>query len=148
MSREIAISALPTKSTEPGDTDIIVIVADGVTYKIAWSVFMGSVVDTLTNGTARFGGANPTTIYTDQQTVTATATALTSQALINGVVITAATTNAGNVFVGGSGVTTTDTGSGSGYKLQPGQSISFGVTNCSAIYIIGTAADIVYVAGN
>jgi hypothetical protein len=93
-------------------------------------------------------GSNPATIYADQQVVTASAVALTAQALVNGLVITAKSTNAGNVFVGGATVTTTDDGSGNGYRLLPGQSINYGVTNASAIYIIGTLNDVVYVAGN
>ena len=92
--------------------------------------------------------ANPAAIYTDQQAVTASAVALTSQALTNGLVIKAKDTNAGNVFVGGATVNTTDDGSGNGYRLKPGESIAFGVTNANAIYIIGTASDVVYVAGN
>jgi len=93
--------------------------------------------------------ANPATIYTDQQAVTASAVALTAQALVNGIVITAKSTNTGNVFIGfDNTVTTTDDGSGKGYRLLPGQSISFGVTNASAIFIIGTASDVIYVAGN
>lgn len=91
---------------------------------------------------------NPATIYTDQQVVTASAVALTAQALVNGIVITAKTTNTGNVFVGGATVNTTDDGTGNGYRLVPGQSASFGVSNANAIYIIGTLNDVVYVEGN
>ncbi len=91
---------------------------------------------------------NPGRIYTTQQVVTASAAALPDRILANGFVLTAATTNTGNVFAGGSGVTTTNDGTGNGYCLVPGQSISFGVTNANTVYVIGTANDIVYVAGN
>jgi hypothetical protein len=91
---------------------------------------------------------NPATIYTDQQAVTASAVALTAQSLANGVVLTAKSTNTGPIFIGGASVTTTDDGSGTGYKLLAGQSISFGVTNTNVIYIIGTASDVLYIAGN
>lgn len=99
---------------------------------------------------ASAASTTPATIYTDQQAVTATATQLTAQALVNGVVLTAKDTNAGNVFIGfDNTVTTTDDGTGKGYRLKPGQSSpGFGVTNASAIWIIGTANDVVYVAGN
>jgi len=80
--------------------------------------------------------------------VSGTAVALGSGALHNGVVITAKTTNAGNIFVGLSGVLTTDDGTGNGYRLLPGQSISFAVADLSAIYINGTAGDSIYFAGN
>lgn len=86
---------------------------------------------------------NPTTVYSAQQTVTASAVALAAQALVNGIVVKAKSTNAGTVYVGPSGVTT-----GTGYPLLAGEAISFGVTNASAVFIIGTASDVVYVAGN
>ena len=84
-----------------------------------------------------------TAIYSGQQTVTISAVALPSQALVNGIVITAPSGNTGTVYVGPAGVTT-----GNGYKLAPGSSISYAVTNVSAIYIIGTAADTVSFTGN
>jgi len=87
--------------------------------------------------------SNPTTIYSAQQTVTASATALTSQALSNGIVITAKSTNTGTTYVGPSSVTTSN-----GYALLPGQSISYGVTNANAVWIVGTASDVVFVTGN
>lgn len=93
--------------------------------------------------------SNPSSIYTDQQALTASAVALTARALVNGAVLTAKSTNAGNIFIGfDNTVTTADDGTGSGYRLLPGQSISFGVTNASAIWIIGTLNDVIYVAGN
>lgn len=92
--------------------------------------------------------ANPDTVYADQQVVSATATALTAQVLANGVIVKAKTTNAGSVFVGGAGVTTTNDGTGSGYALAPGEALNIPVTNASAVFIVGTAADIVYVIGN
>ena len=95
------------------------------------------------------GAQNPSTIYTDQQAVTATATPLTAQALVNGIVLTASPLNSISVLVGGSGVTATNDGTGNGYALAPGQSISFGVTNTSAVYVIAsTTGAFVSVAGN
>jgi len=92
--------------------------------------------------------ANPSTTYADQQVVTASAVALTAQALTNGISIQAKSTNTGKVFVGGSGVTATDDGTGNGFALPAGASISLPVSNANAVYIIGTLNDVVYVTGN
>jgi len=98
----------------------------------------------LNNSTNTIGYiSNPTTIYSAQQIVSASATALNSQALSNGIVITARSTNTGTTYVGPSSVTTSN-----GYALLPGQSISYGVTNANAVWIVGTASDVVYVTGN
>ena len=92
---------------------------------------------------------NPLAIYTGQQVVTATATALPDKVLANGVILTAASGNAAAVLVGyADTVTTAVNGSGIGYPLAAGASISFGTTNTKSIYIIGTANDVVYWAGN
>jgi hypothetical protein len=88
--------------------------------------------------------ANPVTISAGQQTLTASAAALPSQALTNGVVLTALATNNGTVYVGPSGVT-----SSTGYPLNAGQSVAYAVTNQSAIFIIGTnTTDKVAFTGN
>lgn len=119
------------------------------TFKLGDST--GTAFGTVSNPIFISGGtSNPATIYTDQQVVTASAVALTAQALSNGVVLTAKDTNTGNVFIGfDNTVTTADDGSGKGYRLKPGQSSpGFGVTNASAIFIIGTLNDVIYVAGN
>lgn len=100
-------------------------------------------------GSAANPNGNPATIYTDQQAVTATATALTAQAMVNGFVLTASPLNTISVLVGGATVTAANDGAGTGYPLAPGQSISFGVTNTSAVYVIAsTTGAFVSVAGN
>lgn len=99
-------------------------------------------------GSAANPNGNPSTIYADQQVVTASAAALTAQALVNGIAITAKSTNTGKVFVGGAAVTTTDDGTGNGYPLSAGQSVTLSVSNASAIYIVGTLNDIIYLVGN
>lgn len=91
------------------------------------------------------GSAAP---YADQQVVTASAVALSTQALQNGVTIKAKTTNAGKVFVGASGVTATDDGTGNGFALNPGDAVSLPVSTTAGIYVIGTLNDIVYVIGS
>jgi len=98
-----------------------------------------------TNGVVVNSTVNPATIYSAQQTVTTSAIALVSQALSNGLVITADLTNSAAIYVGPSGVTTS-----TGYKLQPGASISYGVTNANAIYIVSAASttDKIAVTGN
>lgn len=92
------------------------------------------------------GGASAP--YAGQQVVTASAVALATQALSNGVTIKAKTTNAGKVFVGGSGVTATDDGTGNGFALNPGDAISLPVSTTDGVFIIGTLNDIVYVIGS
>ncbi len=86
--------------------------------------------------------------YSDQQVVTASAVALTARALVNGLVLRAKSSNAGAVFVGAAGVTATDDGTGNGFSLPPGAAISLPVSNASAVFIIGTLNDVVYVTGN
>lgn len=87
-------------------------------------------------------------VYSDQQVVTASAVALTARALVNGLSLRAKSTNAGMVFVGPAGVTATDDGTGNGFALPPGAAISLPVSNASAVFIIGTLNDVVYVTGN
>lgn len=87
---------------------------------------------------------NPATIYSNQQTCTASAVALPSQALTNGVAIKALKTNTGTAYLGPSGVTTA-----TGFPILAGDSISYAVTNLSAVFLIcsGTT-DVVAFTGN
>jgi hypothetical protein len=94
------------------------------------------------------GSGGATTLYADQQLVTASAVALTTQALTNGVSIKAKSTNTGAVFVGAAGVTATDNGTGNGFSLRPGEAINLPITSTAGIFIIGTLNDVVYVIGN
>ena len=78
--------------------------------------------------------------------VTSTAVQLnngTSQVLINGIIISAPSTNVTAIAIGGSGVTNTGAGAGNGYLLTPGASISFAVTNTNTLWINGTANDFI-----
>jgi hypothetical protein len=88
------------------------------------------------------------TAFAFQQAVTASAVVLANRTCLNGFVIKAKATNSGKVFVGGSGVTTTDDGTGNGFALAAGESVSIGANSTSLFYIIGTASDVVYVMGN
>lgn len=80
--------------------------------------------------------------------VTGTAVQLGSNTLENGVIITAKSSNTGNIKVGGSGVTNTETGAGNGYILEPGASISVAASNTNVLYVNGTAGDIVSFLGS
>jgi hypothetical protein len=90
----------------------------------------------------------PAAITAGQKTVTASAASLGAAVLVNGVVVKAKSSNAGAVWVGGPSVTATDDGTGAGYRLMPGEAASFAVSNINAIYVIGTAGDVVYFEGN
>lgn len=94
-----------------------------------------------------------TSPFVGQAVIASTGTAVrlnsgTSQALTNGIIITAPATNVAPISVGGSGVNNTISGSGNGYLLSPGASISFAVGNTNDIYINGTSADYVSWAGS
>lgn len=97
---------------------------------------------------ASFTGGGATHCHADQQVVTASAAALTTTALSNGLTIKAKNTNAGPVFVGTAGVTATNDGTGNGFALQAGEAISLPVNTSAGIFIVGTLNDIVYVIGS
>lgn len=73
----------------------------------------------------------------------------TSQPLTNGLIISAVSgNNASGVTIGGSGVTNTADGTGNGYILAPGASVSFAIADTNEIWINGTTADFVSWAGS
>jgi DNA/RNA endonuclease YhcR with UshA esterase domain len=87
-------------------------------------------------------------IYADQQVVTASAVALAvSGQLSSGMIVKARASNAGNVFLGGATVTATNDGTGNGFPLAPGESVSLPINLAQVAFIIGTAGDIVDVVG-
>ena len=61
-------------------------------------------------------------------------------ALSNGLIVTASPANSGTLTVGPSGVTNVTNGNGNGYRLAPGQSMSFAVANANAVWVNGTAS--------
>ena len=89
----------------------------------------------------------PQTLLTGQYTVTATATAIGSTRLVNGIIVKAKTTNTGNVMLGGSTVNTTQTGAGNGYILEAGSEVFVPTTSLANIYAIGTANDVISYIG-
>jgi hypothetical protein len=72
----------------------------------------------------------------------------TSQPLTNGIIITAPAGNVAPIAIGGSGVNNTSGGTGNGYQLASGASVSFAVTNTNDIWINGTNNDYVSWAGS
>lgn len=83
--------------------------------------------------------------------VTGTAVRLnggTSQPLTNGIIISAPAGNTTPISVGPSSVNNTQDGTGNGYLLAPGASISFAVNNTNDIYINGHSGDYISWAGS
>ncbi|KAF3997542.1 hypothetical protein [Glaciimonas immobilis] len=83
--------------------------------------------------------SNPSAILAGQQVGTAAAVSLPANPIVNGIVITALPANTGTIYVGPAGVTAAN-----GYPLVAGQSISYGVTNASAIFIIGAVGSVAW----
>jgi len=87
------------------------------------------------------------TVIVGQKAMTGSAVQLQTNTLTNGVIITAKSTNTANIVIGDSGVTTTENGSGNGYILEPGASVSFAGTNTNLLYAIGTTSDVLSFMG-
>lgn len=107
-------------------------------------------VGTVTNPLYIEGAGNvlPAAMLSGQYKITAAAVAIGSQALTQGVVVKAKSTNAGAVWVGGATVNTTDDGTGNGFKLLAGEGVGISISNISGIYAIGTANDVLYWTGD
>ena len=80
--------------------------------------------------------------------ITGTAVQFGSNTLLNGVIVTAASGNAAAVTLGGSTVTNTVDGTGNGYVLAAGASVSFALDNTNRIYVNGTANDFISFAAS
>lgn len=99
------------------------------------------------------GNALVSAPLTGQAKIATTGTAIqldsSSQPLTNGVIISAVSgNNAAGVTIGGATVTNTVNGTGNGYILAPGASVSFAIANTNELYINGTIGDIVSWAGS
>ncbi len=79
---------------------------------------------------------------------TGTAVQLSSGILTNGVIITAFSENSAPITIGGATVTNTANGSGNGYILEAGASVSMAVDNTNRVYINGTAGDFISYCGS
>ena len=100
--------------------------------------------ENIAKGSLPTTSANPAAIVAGRQLTTTGAVVLPTQALVNGVVIKALSTNVSAIYLGPSGVTTA-----TGYPLFAGESISYGVTNLNAIYLIGAnTTDSIAYTGN
>lgn len=93
----------------------------------------------------------PSAIVTGQAiiAVTGTAVQLSSNIIVNGIVVKSkSTNNAACGAVGRSTVTNTYDGTGNGYGLCPGEAASFATNNSGNIWVNGTAGDIFTFEGN
>jgi hypothetical protein len=92
----------------------------------------------------------PATIFSGQVKIAVTGTAVQfgSNAVSNGVAITANSGNAASIYIGPTGVANTGGGTGNGYTLVPGQSTAYACSNTNDIYINGTAGDWISFTGN
>lgn len=108
---------------------------------------LGSVGSGGCAGTAMSTSATNTAPISIQQTTTASAVQLASNALTNGAIFEIPSTDTGTVCVGPAGVTTSN-----GYCMSVASGItagSLGVNNTSLIYVIGTnTSDKLFVLGN
>lgn len=152
-------AVLTAECSAAGDINYIQVVTSGVTGATYVKVIVdglfsfsgkggssGASSVTVTNFPTNPGG---TVVGQSKVAVANTAVQLPSNTLVNGVVVKASASNTGTIFVGGSGVTTTDDGTGNGYKLAAGEAISFAVTNSNAVYInSSTVGSFVYFSGN
>jgi hypothetical protein len=108
-----------------------------------------STLSSINSGIAALGGTQlAVTSGQKKIAVTGTAVQLGTGALVNGVVITANLNNSGPITVGPAGITNTQDGTGNGYMLYPGASMSYAVSNLSPVYINGAAGDFVTYTGN
>lgn len=82
--------------------------------------------------------------FAQQVTISGTAAQLNANPVFNSVTLTAKSTNTGNVAIGFSSAVTT----GNGYLLEKGNSVTIKVPNANAIYVVGTASDVLSVIGS
>lgn len=89
-------------------------------------------------------------VVTGQKAIAFTGTAinLPDNPLKNGVIITAKSTNLNNLIIGMSNVQNTQDGTGNGYILEPGSSVSYAVTNTNTIWVNGVTSDVISWSGS
>jgi hypothetical protein len=68
--------------------------------------------------------------------------------LHNGIIITGKSTNLGDMYLGNSNVDNLGDGTGKGYILEAGNSISYAIRDTSILYVNGTAGDMLSFAGS
>jgi len=80
--------------------------------------------------------------------VTGTAVQFPSNNLHNGIIITGKSSNLADMYLGNSDVGNLGDGTGKGYILEAGNSISYAIRDTSTLYVNGTAGDILSYAGS
>jgi len=90
---------------------------------------IGSIANTSFGTTSATVNVGQKTSNTSAQQLSASSTVPT-----NGILVQALSTNTASVFIGGSGVTTSN-----GFELQPGQAVPF-TANLNTLYVIGSNA--------
>lgn len=106
-------------------------------------------------GSSTNPNANPTTIKSAGFTATTTPSPLSAEVSVNGWILVAGSSATGDpnsapIWVGGSNMTNTAGVIANGYPVPPGGSISYGVANRSAIYIVSATVtgQVIYATGN
>ncbi|PPQ28942.1 hypothetical protein CCR94_16255 [Rhodoblastus sphagnicola] len=138
---------MDSATTPTGSTGAIFLpfgaISPALTANGNWYALQGANAASTRIGVASAG--NPATIFANRQIATATPAALPSQAMVNGVVIQALSSNSAAVLVGPCATLSASTGFG----LAPGQAAAYGATNLSSICIMGTVTtDAVQYTGN
>lgn len=109
-------------------------------------------IDEIWTAASKGGGGSQLMGYvvTGQKKITSTGIAvnLPSNSLKNGVIVTAKSSNTGDILIGMSNVSTTEDGTGNGYILEAGSSVSYAVTDTATIWINGNGGDIVSFSGS
>lgn len=107
------------------DNSAVVVEADPATKRLKVNATVSGVVTT--------ASSLPAVIISNQQAVTASSVVLPTNALTQGFVLTALSTNLISVYWGPSGVTTS-----TGVELPPGSSVFIPVSNTNVIYVVAS----------
>lgn len=96
------------------------------------------------------GGVTPTAVISGQIKIAVTGTAVPLPANVPGdsITVVAKETNVAKGFVGGTGVTRTDDGTGNSVGLLPTDSVTIVIDDSSKIAVNGSANDIFYYFGS
>lgn len=140
------VSAIVTVNGVIGGATPVAVNAPNMAYKfIRGRVVTGvasatiSYISLISQGTpiAPTGPGLPALPLSGQTTSTGTAVAISTSSLplLNGVIVQALAGNSGNVYVGATGVTTSN-----GFQLQPGQATSLAVNNLNVVFVIAATS--------
>jgi hypothetical protein len=130
------------EAVDPSNTGYIVFGTDGSNYQALKVDSDGNIQADILSNPLTSGIFGQSKIA-----VTGTAVQLGSNTLTNGVIITALSTNTAAITIGGASVTNTINGTGNGYILEAGASVSIAATNTNVLYINGTSGDIISFIG-